>query len=91
MTFAFRYQSSGTGSGTSSLWQIDDFSVGEATVTPPPTTTTLISEIQGTGATSALEGQTVTVEAIVVGDFQDGAYGTDGDLNGFYLQEALMM
>ncbi|NDW01086.1 MULTISPECIES: ExeM/NucH family extracellular endonuclease [unclassified Salipiger] len=85
--FAFRYQSSGTGSGDSSLWQIDDFAVGEAASTPVPTETTLISEVQGTGAASALEGQVVTIEAIVVGDFQNGAFGTDGDLDGFYLQE----
>jgi predicted extracellular nuclease len=88
VTFAFRYESTGTGGGSSSLWQIDDFSVGEATVTPPPpAATTLISTIQGAGAASTLVGQTVTVEAIVVGDFQDGAFGVDGDLNGFYLQE----
>ncbi|MGP6087884.1 ExeM/NucH family extracellular endonuclease [Antarctobacter jejuensis] len=86
--FAFRYQSSGTGGGSSSLWQIDDFSVGEATVTPPPPSeTTLISTIQGSGSASFLETQVVTVEAIVVGDFQDGADGVDGDLDGFYLQE----
>ncbi len=47
----------------------------------------LISEIQGDGAASALEGQQVIVEAIVVGDFQDGGLGANGDLNGFYLQE----
>ncbi|MFW2589961.1 ExeM/NucH family extracellular endonuclease [Sagittula sp. SSi028] len=86
--FAFRYESSGTGGGSSSLWQIDDFSVGEATTPPPePTEVTLISTIQGSGSASFLEGQTVTVDAIVVGDFQDGSAGVDGDLNGFYLQE----
>lgn len=86
--FAFRYQSSGTGGGSTSLWQIDDFEVGEADGTPPlPTETTLISTVQGSGAASFLETQVVTVEAIVVGDFQDGANGVDGDLNGFYLQE----
>ncbi|MEN9063587.1 ExeM/NucH family extracellular endonuclease [Ponticoccus litoralis] len=86
--FAFRYQSSGTGGGSTSLWQIDDFEVGEADGTPPPPTeTTLISTIQGSGAASFLETQVVTVEAIVVGDFEDGANGVDGDLNGFYLQE----
>ncbi|MEO0768798.1 MAG: ExeM/NucH family extracellular endonuclease [Cyanobacteria bacterium J06649_4] len=41
-----------------------------------------ISEIQGHGKTSPLVGSQVTVEAIVVGDFQ----GEDG-LNGFYVQE----
>ncbi|MGF1514363.1 MAG: ExeM/NucH family extracellular endonuclease, partial [Elainellaceae cyanobacterium] len=48
---------------------------------------TLISDIQGSGDASPLEGQTVTVSAIVTGDFQDGNAGTDGDLNGFFLQE----
>lgn len=41
---------------------------------------TKIHDIQGDGASSPLAGQTVTVEAIVVGDFQTG-------LTGFYLQE----
>lgn len=45
----------------------------------PPT---LISAIQGSGATSPMLGQTVTVKAIVVGDFQGS-----GGLSGFYLQE----
>ena len=40
---------------------------------------TLISAVQGSGDTSPLVGETVTVEA-VVGDFQDG-------LGGFFLQE----
>ena len=43
---------------------------------------TLISTIQGAGTVSALDGGAVTVEAIVVGDFQ----GEDS-LRGFYLQE----
>ncbi|MGX5735209.1 ExeM/NucH family extracellular endonuclease [Bosea thiooxidans] len=48
---------------------------------------TLISAVQGTGLSSSRVGQTVTVEAIVVGDFQDG--DTDGarNLGGFWLQE----
>lgn len=43
---------------------------------------TLISAIQGSGATSTMVGNVVTVEAIVVGDYQ-GAAG----LGGFFLQE----
>ncbi|NEQ40084.1 MAG: ExeM/NucH family extracellular endonuclease [Okeania sp. SIO3I5] len=55
---------------------------------PDPTpTTTFIHEIQGSSDSSSLEGQTVTIEAVVVGDYQDGASGTNGDLNGFFLQE----
>ena len=46
---------------------------------------TRIHDIQGAGTASALVGQTVTVEAIVVGDFQDG--DAKRNLDGFYLQE----
>ena len=42
--------------------------------------------MQGNGAASPLVGQTVAIEGIVVGDFQDGV-GTNGDLNGFFVQE----
>ncbi len=70
----------------------------EAVTPPPPTEITLISEIQGNGGTgnldqvgvddrSALEGQIVTVQAIVTADFQAGLLGTSGDLSGFYIQE----
>lgn len=43
---------------------------------------TPISQIQGSGAASPIANSEVTIEAIVVGDFQ-GAMG----LNGFYIQE----
>jgi len=46
-----------------------------------------IHDVQGGGAVSPLAGQTVVVEGIVVGDFQDGASGTNGDFNGFHVQE----
>lgn len=52
------------------------------TIADNDTAPTKISAIQGSGATTPLAGQTVTVEAIVVGDFQ----GSSG-LSGFYLQE----
>ncbi len=42
---------------------------------------TRISAIQGSGTDSPLVNQTVTVEAVVVGDFQTG------NINGFFLQE----
>jgi predicted extracellular nuclease len=66
----------GDGSATGTV-QNDDFAVE------------LISKIQGEGESSAFDGKTVTVEAIVVGDFQNG--DTDGkrNLGGFYLQEEL--
>jgi predicted extracellular nuclease len=43
---------------------------------------TLVSAIQGSGLESPLIGQPVEVEAVVVGDFQQG-----DQLGGFYLQE----
>ena len=46
-----------------------------------------IHDVQGNGSASPMIGQTVTIEGIVVGDFQDGASGTNGDLNGFNVQE----
>ncbi len=48
---------------------------------------TLISQIQGQGAESPCVGEDVVVEGIVVGDFQDGDAGVNGDLNGFFVQE----
>ncbi|MDH4055833.1 MAG: ExeM/NucH family extracellular endonuclease [Gammaproteobacteria bacterium] len=46
-----------------------------------------IHEVQGNGPASPEVGNTVAIEGIVVGDFQDGASGTNGDLNGFHVQE----
>ena len=46
-----------------------------------------IHEIQGNGSASPLVDAVVVIEGIVVGDFQDGASGTNGDLNGFFVQE----
>ena len=51
-----------------------------------PVTNVKIHDVQGNGAASPLVGQTVAIEGIVVGDFQDGV-GTNGDLNGFFVQE----
>ncbi|MCV3272127.1 ExeM/NucH family extracellular endonuclease [Roseobacter sinensis] len=48
---------------------------------------TLISDIQGSGAASDLVGQTVVVEAIVTGDFQNGDGDSFRDLGGFFLME----
>jgi|694.fasta_scaffold08504_2 predicted extracellular nuclease/phosphodiesterase/alkaline phosphatase D-like protein len=44
----------------------------------------LISAVQGTGATSPLVGQSVTLRAVVVGDFQ-----LSSELGGFFLQEEI--
>ncbi len=60
---------------------------GSANTCVAPVVTVKIHEVQGSGSASPLVGQTVAVEGIVVGDFQDGASGTNGDLNGFHVQE----
>ena len=44
--------------------------------------TTLISAIQGTGTATPMDGSTVTIEGVVVGDFQTGS-----NLSGFFVQE----
>jgi predicted extracellular nuclease len=46
-----------------------------------------IHDVQGNGASSPVSGQTVVIQGIVVGDFQDGASGANGDFNGFHVQE----
>lgn len=60
--------------------------------TPPPspvpaTTPVSISAIQGSGNVAAMLGNTVTVEAVVIGDFQDSDADEARNLGGFYLQE----
>ena len=52
---------------------------------PPPASTT-ISDIQGAGAASPMEGQTVTVTGIVTGDFQENDTDDRRNLGGFYVQ-----
>ena len=54
---------------------------------PPPPPLVKIHDIQGSGATSPLAGNVVTIEGIVVGDFQNNGGSDNGDLNGFYVQE----
>jgi predicted extracellular nuclease len=51
------------------------------------TVITLISQIQGPGKESPLVGKNVTVEAVVIADFQDGDEDTTRNLGGFFLQE----
>ena len=60
---------------------------GSANTCVAPVTVVKIHEVQGNGAASPLVGTTVAIEGIVVGDFQDGASGVNGDLNGFHVQE----
>ena len=61
------------------------FPIGSYTedpVSPPDPIALSIHEIQGSGTASPFDGTLVTVEAVVVGDFQGS-----GALRGFYLQE----
>ena len=64
------------------------FGGGGGTPPPPPdpcaaTVTHQIGAVQGPGAASPLGGSTVTVEGVVVGDFQGAS-----QLNGVFLQDA---
>jgi len=61
---------------------------GTSSNPPPPVApaATAIYDVQGAGATSPLNGQDVTVEGVVTGDFQDGDADTGRNLGGFYVQ-----
>jgi predicted extracellular nuclease len=48
---------------------------------------TPIYQVQGDGLASPLVGTQVSVEGIVVGDFQDNASEDNGDLDGFHVQD----
>jgi predicted extracellular nuclease len=48
---------------------------------------TSIYEVQGNGLTSPLVGTEVTLEGIVVGDFQNNTSPDNGNLNGFHVQD----
>ncbi len=47
--------------------------------------TTLIGDVQGSGATSRLDGRTVTVSGVVTGDFQEKDVDDSRNLGGFYI------
>ena len=55
----------------------------------PPAGVLRISEVQGSGDVSPLDGQTITVSGIVSGDFQDNDADTNRNLGGFYLQQEI--
>jgi hypothetical protein len=59
---------------------------GDENTCEAPVAMVKIHEVQGAGDVSPLVGQTVLIEGIVVGDFQDDV-GANGDLNGFFVQE----
>ena len=54
---------------------------------PAAPTIARIHEVQGAGDVSPLDGEEVSIEAVVVGDFQNNGSQDSGDLNGFFLQE----
>lgn len=54
---------------------------------PVVATELYIHEVQGSGSASPVDGDLVVIEGIVVGDFQGGTAGTNGDLDGFFVQE----
>lgn len=56
------------------------------TTTPPAPGTTAIFDVQGSGEASPLDGQSVTVEGVVSGDFQENDADTGRNLGGFYIQ-----
>ena len=60
---------------------------GSSQATTPPSGATRIGDIQGTGSTSPLEGQAVTVSGIVTGDFQENDADERRNLGGFYIQD----
>lgn len=59
------------------------------TVSPPSTPVvviTPISDVQGSGIASPVDGQSITVVGIVTGDFQDNDSDATRNLGGFFLQ-----
>jgi predicted extracellular nuclease len=67
--------------GSDDVLAIDDFSFSAVQGSLP--VITRIHAVQGSGVTSPLAGNSLTVEGVVTGDFQGG----DPALGGFYLQE----
>ena len=59
----------------------------DATIVSDDIAVVRIHQVQGAGASSTMVGQTVTVEAVVVGDFQNGDPDTARNLGGFFIQE----
>ncbi len=48
---------------------------------------TSVSDVQGVGSESPLDGRTVTVTGVVTGDFQDNDADASSNLGGFFLQD----
>ncbi len=64
--------------------------VNSPAIDPPAneTTSTTIADVQGAGRESPMAGDTVTVEGIVTGDFQNNDADQSGNLGGFFMQSA---
>ncbi|MGI9204918.1 MAG: ExeM/NucH family extracellular endonuclease [Woeseiaceae bacterium] len=60
-----------------------------ASSSPDDSALTPIYQVQGTGASSPLEDQQITVVGVVTGDFQDGDADRTRNFGGFYLQEQI--
>ncbi len=63
---------------------------GVTTPSPPPPVDsggTTVSDVQGPGPVSPMDGQIVSISAIVTGDFQDNDADTQNSLGGFYTQQ----
>lgn len=60
----------------------------DPTPAPPPIgpTITAIAAAQGSGDSSPLDGQIITIDGIVTGDFQENDADTSSNLGGFFVQ-----
>lgn len=77
VVFSLSITACGVGSGSKA---VDDAPSLPAGAVP-------ISKIQGVGDSSAVVGETVSIQAIVTGDFQDNDTETTSNLGGFYVQD----
>lgn len=94
-----RRVSDGVDTDTAADWVISDFGLGSANTPtagafpePPPSEVCSdpfvpIYDIQSSGDASPIEGSEVATEGVVVGDFQSGGPGENGNLGGFFLQD----
>jgi len=66
---------------------------GNASTSVPPVqavaAVTPVHDVQGDGSFSPIDGQRVTIEGIVTGDFQDGDADESRNLFGFFMQEEI--
>ncbi len=79
----------GTATGTGTVENDDGLAITRIHTIQGSPATQLSNPVSGNDNMdgSPLDGQIVTVEAIVVGDFQDGDADTTRNLRGFYIQE----